>query len=431
MGAGFTGLWTAYYLLAAQPDLRVVVLEAETAGFGASGRNGGWCSALFPASLAKVAALPGSSRTAALALHREMRATVDEVLAVADREGIDARARKGGTVSVARTPAQLRSARDEVAAARAWGRGPDDVRLLDRDEARARLDAAGTLGATYTPDCAAVHPARLVRGLARAVERRGGRIHERTRVTALEPGRAVTEHGTVRAGVVVRATEGYTRSLAGLTREVVPVYSLVVATEPLPDATWERIGLRERETFTDHRNLIVYGQRTADGRMVFGGRGAPYHFGSAIRPGFDREPRVFTMLRATLVEMLPPLAGARFTHAWGRRAGRPARLGRLGRAGPHHRAGVGRRLRRRRRRYDEPGRPDAAGPGPRPRHGADPAALGGSPLAPVGARAAAVAGRQRGPARDDRGGRRGAADRTAQRRGPADGAARRRPLTAS
>ena len=317
MGAGFTGLWTAYYLLAAQPDLRVVVLEAETAGFGASGRNGGWCSALFPASLAKVAALPGSSRTAALALHREMRATVDEVLAVADREGIDARARKGGTVSVARTPAQLRSARDEVASARAWGRGPDDVRLLDRDEARARLDAAGTLGATYTPDCAAVHPARLVRGLARAVERRGGRIHERTRVTALEPGRAVTEHGTVRAGVVVRATEGYTRSLAGLTREVVPVYSLVVATEPLPDATWERIGLRERETFTDHRNLIVYGQRTADGRMVFGGRGAPYHFGSAIRPGFDREPRVFAMLRATLVEMLPPLAGARFTHAWG------------------------------------------------------------------------------------------------------------------
>jgi glycine/D-amino acid oxidase-like deaminating enzyme len=323
VGAGFTGLWTAYYLLAAQPDLRVVVLEAETAGFGASGRNGGWCSALFPASLAKVAALPGSSRTAALALHREMRATVDEVLAVADREGIDARARKGGTVSVARTPAQLRSARDEVASARAWGRGPDDVRLLDRDEARARLDAAGTLGATYTPDCAAVHPARLVRGLARAVERRGGRIHERTRVTALEPGRAVTEHGTVRAGVVVRATEGYTRSLAGLTREVVPVYSLVVATEPLPDATWERIGLRERETFTDHRNLIVYGQRTADGRMVFGGRGAPYHFGSAIRPGFDREPRVFTMLRATLVEMLPPLAGARFTHAWGGALGVP------------------------------------------------------------------------------------------------------------
>ena len=323
VGAGFTGLWTAYYLLAARPDLRVTVLEAETAGFGASGRNGGWCSALFPASLAKVAALPRSSRAAALALHHQMRATVDEVLDVADREGIDARARKGGTVSLARTPAQLRSARDEVATARAWGRGADDVRLLDEAEARARLDATGTLGGTYTPDCAAIHPARLVRGVARAVERLGGRIHERTRVTALEPGRAVTPHGTVRADVVVRATEGYTHSLTGLARDVIPVYSLIVATEPLPPSAWEQIGLRERETFTDHRNLIIYGQRTADDRLVFGGRGAPYHFRSATRPDFDREPHVFDMLRATLVEMLPPVAGARFTHAWGGALGVP------------------------------------------------------------------------------------------------------------
>ena len=323
VGAGFTGLWTAYYLLGADPGLRVVVLEAETAGFGASGRNGGWCSALFPASLATMAALPGSSRSAALALHRAMRATVDEVLAVAEAEGIDARARKGGTVSLARSAAQLRRARHDVDSARAWGRGADDVRLLDRDEARARLDATGTVGGTYTPDCAAIHPARMVRGLAAAVERRGGRIHERTRVRRIEPGRAVTDHGTVRADVVVRATEGYTVSLDGMGRDLVPVYSLIVATEPLPDATWERIGLRERETFTDHRNLVVYGQRTADDRLVFGGRGAPYHFGSAIRPGFDREPRVFDRLRRTVVEMLPAVAGARFTDAWGGALGIP------------------------------------------------------------------------------------------------------------
>ena len=323
VGGGFTGLWTAYYLLTADPTLRVVVLEAETAGFGASGRNGGWCSALFPASLAKTAALPGSNRASALALHQAMRATVDEVLAVAAAEGIDARAHKGGTVALARTAAQLRTARAEVATARDWGRGADDLRLLDAAEARSRLDAAGTLGGTYTPDCAALHPARLVRGLAAAVERHGGRIHERTRVRAVEPGRAVTDHGVVRAEVVVRATEGYTSSLDGMRRDVAPVYSLIVATEPLTDATWERIGLRERETFTDHRNLIVYGQRTADGRLVFGGRGAPYHFGSAVEPGFDREPRVFDMLRATLTEMLPPVAGARFTHAWGGALGIP------------------------------------------------------------------------------------------------------------
>ena len=155
VGAGLTGLWTAYYLLKADPRLRVVALEAETAGFGASGRNGGWCSALFPAGLAKLAGLPGSDRDRALAQHRAMRATVDEVLRVATSEGIDAQARKGGTVAVARSAAQLRSARAEVADARRWGRGEDDLRLLDATEARRRLDAVGTVGGTFTPDCAA------------------------------------------------------------------------------------------------------------------------------------------------------------------------------------------------------------------------------------------------------------------------------------
>jgi glycine/D-amino acid oxidase-like deaminating enzyme len=323
VGAGLTGLWTAYYLLRDDPTLRVVVLEAETAGFGASGRNGGWCSALFPAGLPKLARLPGSSRSAALAQHEAMRATVDEVLRVAEVEGIDARAHKGGTISVARTPSQLRRAHREVGKARAWGRDEDDLRVLDRDEASQRLCATDVLGGSFTPDCAAVHPARLVRGLARALEGRGGRIHEHTRVRALAPGRAVTELGTVSADVVLRATEGYTTSLEGMRRDVVPVYSLIVATEPLPDSTWEQIGLRNRETFTDYRNLLVYGQRTADGRLVFGGRGAPYHFGSSIRPGYDREPRVFSMLQATLLNLFPVLAGTRFTHAWGGALGIP------------------------------------------------------------------------------------------------------------
>jgi glycine/D-amino acid oxidase-like deaminating enzyme len=323
VGAGFTGLWTAYYLLREDPSLRVVVLEAQTAGFGASGRNGGWCSALFPASLGTMAALPGSSQIHALAQHEAMRATVDEVLKVAAEEGIDARAHKGGMISLARTRSQWRRARQDVVEARAWGRGDDDLRLLDEREATRRLAASRVRGATYTPDCAAIHPARLVRGLARAVEHRGANIFEQTRVQAIRPGLADTEHGRVRADVVVRATEGYTRSLKSLKRAVVPVYSLIVATEQLSDGIWEQIGLNDRETFTDHRNLIIYGQRTADGRLVFGGRGAPYHFGSAIEPGFDRNQRVFDRLRRTLVDMLPVLSSARFTHAWGGALGIP------------------------------------------------------------------------------------------------------------
>jgi len=323
VGAGLTGLWTAYYLLRDDPSLRVVVLESDIAGFGASGRNGGWCSALFPASLDKLAGLPGSSRAAALAQHQAMRDTVDEVGRVAHDEGIDAHYHKGGTIALARSRAQLRKATAEVDEARAWGRGEDDLRLLSRDEARARLDAAGTVGATYTPDCAAIHPARLARGLARTVERMGGTIYEQTPARRLAPKEVRTDRGTVRAELVLRATEGYTRRLAGHERTMVPVYSLIIATEPLPAQTWERIGLRERETFSDFRNLIIYGQRTADDRLVFGGRGAPYHFGSAIKPGFDRDPRVFASLRQALVEMFPALTSARITHAWGGALGIP------------------------------------------------------------------------------------------------------------
>jgi len=315
VGAGYTGLWTAYYLKRADPSLRVVVLEREVAGFGASGRNGGWCSALFPASVAWLAARYGEQR--AVEQHRAMQATLDEIAQVVATEDIDCGFTKGGTVVVARTPQQLDRARDEVAEARRWGFGEDDLALLGADEARARLAAAGALGATYTPHCAAVHPARLVRGLARAVERLGVTVHEQTPVTRIEPGVVTTPTGQVRAAVVVRATEGFTAQLPGLRRALAPVYSLMVATEPLGPDVWDRIGLQARETFADNRHLVIYGQRTSDDRLAFGGRGAPYHFGSRIRPEQDRDPAVFAALHRVLVDLLPVVQGAAFTHAWG------------------------------------------------------------------------------------------------------------------
>ncbi len=315
VGAGYTGLWTAYYLAAADPSLRIAVLEREVAGFGASGRNGGWCSALFPASVEWLASRYGEQQ--AIEQHRAMQGSVDEVGRAAAAEGIDCGFAKGGNVTVARTPVQLARARAEVTEARRWGFGEQDLTLLDRDEARSRLDASDVLGATYTPHCAAIHPARLVRGLARAVERQGVALHEQTQVTSIEPGRVTTPHGTVRAEVVIRATEGFTARLPGLRRTIAPVYSLMIATEPLPAEVWDRIGLRERETFADHRHLIIYGQRTADGRLAFGGRGAPYHFGSTIRPEYDREPAVFGALHQVLVDLLPAAEGAAITHSWG------------------------------------------------------------------------------------------------------------------
>jgi glycine/D-amino acid oxidase-like deaminating enzyme len=315
VGAGFTGRWTAYYLARADPSLRIVVLEREVAGFGASGRNGGWCSALFPAPVEWLARRYGEQR--AVAQHRAMQATVDEVGRVAAAEGIDAGFTKGGTLTLARTPVQLGRASAEVADARRWGFGEDDLALLGPAEARRRLAATDVHGATFTPHCAAVHPARLVRGLATAVERHGVTLHERTPATRIAPGEVTTPYGRVRAEVVVRATEGYTAQLPGLRRAIAPVYSLMVATEPLPADVWDRIGLSDRETFADHRHLIVYGQRTADGRLAFGGRGAPYHLGSRVRPEQDREPDVFAALHRSLVAMRPAVAGAAVTHSWG------------------------------------------------------------------------------------------------------------------
>lgn len=323
VGAGFTGLWTAYYLARRDPSLRIAVLEQEVAGFGASGRNGGWLSALFPASAKSVAGLPGASQASARALTEHMRETIDEVGRVASEEAIECSFVKGGTVVFARSRAQLARAKAEVAEARSLGDMEDDIRLLGPDDASAHARAHGALGATYTPHCARIHPGRLVRGLARAVERRGVAIYEKTAATSTGPRGVVTEHGTVSAEVVVGATEGYTPRLPGHRRDVAPVYSLMVATEPLGADVWDQIGLAGAPTFSDHRHLIIYGQRTADGRLAFGGRGAPYHFGSAIRPSYDREPRVFAALRRALVDLFPPVAGAGFTHAWGGPLGVP------------------------------------------------------------------------------------------------------------
>ena len=313
VGGGYTGLWTAYYLLRAQPGREVLVLEAEHVGFGASGRNGGWVSALWPVGADTLDRRYG--RAATLAQLAALRDTVDEVGRVDAEEGLGAGFVKGGALVVARTPAQEARARVSAAHSASWG---DGTTWLDAAATRERLDVAAVRGATFTPHCARVHPRRLVDGLAAAVRRLGGRIVEGTHVHRTTDRVVVLANGRrISASNVVVATEGWTGTLAGMTRRVAPVYSLMVATEPIDDDRWARIGLAGREVFADHGHVVIYGQRTDDGRIAFGGRGAPYHWGSTIRPEFDEEPTVFDALRTTLRDLLPQLDGIRFTHAWG------------------------------------------------------------------------------------------------------------------
>jgi len=322
LGAGFTGLWTAYYLLRREPSLRVVVLEAEVAGFGASGRNGAWCNSGFPVSPGELARRFGREATRELLL--EMRGAVEEVGRVAEAEGIDARYFRGGQLRVARGPGQLPGIEEAYESLRAFGL-EENLRWLDAEETAGRIRITGARGALYNPHCATVHPARLARGLARAVERLGGEIFEQTPVTDYEAGsggggrlpRLVTEAGGVRARTVVLAGEAYLARLRKLRRQVLPIYSLIVLTEPLSEEQWAEIGWEGRECVASNRYTVDYLSRTAEGRILFGGRGAPYHYGSRIEDEYDRHEPTHEMLRRAARNWFPVLEDARFTHAWG------------------------------------------------------------------------------------------------------------------
>ena len=315
IGAGFTGLWTAYYLKKLDPTCRVAVIESHSAGFGASGRNGGWCSALLPMSLATMTKSHG--RDPAVAMQRAMFATVDEVVGVAERHSIDGDVAKGGWLELARNDRQLDRIRRDLAEFQSFGFTNDDHRELAHNEAAAMCGATKVVGAIYTPHCAAIHPGKFVRGLADVVEASGVTIYENTPAVQLSPGRVRTAAGDVLADTIVRATEGYTARLDGYRRAIAPVYSLMIATEPLPEGVWATIGLANRATFNDARHLVIYGQRTAEGRLAFGGRGAPYHWASSIKPGFEQHRPTHDGLRDILIDLFPAVGDAAITHEWG------------------------------------------------------------------------------------------------------------------
>lgn len=316
IGAGLTGLWTAYYLQKNDPSLSILLMDKNVAGFGASGRNGGWASALFPQTTPALVSKYGFDR--AKALRDAMVGTISEIGRVVADEKIDCDWVHGGTWTFARTALQEKMLRAEVAEAEELG--IDHLEWRDAGD----VAASGARGATFTPDCARVHPAKLVRRIAEIVESRGARIAEQTEVVSWTSGTVVTDRGTVTAKHIINATEGYGASIAQTKRRILPLYSLMIATAPLPDAVWAELKIEHGQTFSDGRNLIIYGQRTADNRFAFGGRGARYHWGSTIKPEYDRVEDVFLHLTRTLREMFPQIANQIVvTHRWGGPLGVP------------------------------------------------------------------------------------------------------------
>jgi glycine/D-amino acid oxidase-like deaminating enzyme len=295
VGAGFSGLWTAYYLKRADPSLRVAIVEKHVAGYGASGRNGGWvCGALAGAS-------DDRSQVA-------INATVDEIGRVLDLEGADGDYVKAGALTVATSPVQLAHLRRQQLR---WG-----DRWLEPAALHERVRVSGALGAVARPNYARVQPAKLACALADVVERAGVPIYEDTAALAIEPGIVRTTRGDVRAEWVVRATEGYTDSIAGQRHRLLPLRSTMIVTEPLTADDWDELGWSANELVDDCANTFVYIQRTADGRIAIGGRGKPYHYGGRTDRFGEVEGWAVDRLTRRLHELFAPTRHTSIAHGW-------------------------------------------------------------------------------------------------------------------
>lgn len=314
IGAGYTGLWTAYYLKKADPSLDIVIVEREFAGFGASGRNGGWLSGGFGWSREKY--LKTSTRGAVVDMQRAMAGTVDEVIRVSEAEGIDADILRADNITVATNKPQLDRAREEYQFYLDWQMPADQIEMLSAAEAAKRIRIADVQGAFVIRDMARVQPAKLVRGLAKIVERLGVSIFEDTSVTTFKKGRVTTDRGTVRAPFIIRATEGFSAGLPGEERTWLPLNSAQIVTEPVPDALWKEIGWEGHELLGDAAHAYCYAQRTREGRITMGGRGVPYRFGSRTDVDGQTQQATIDALHTILTRLLPQTKSLRIDHAW-------------------------------------------------------------------------------------------------------------------
>ena len=306
VGGGFTGLWTALRAVERDPGRTVLLIEGDRIAEHATGRNGGFCEASLTHGEAN-----GLSRwpDEYAELERMGVANLDEIEAAVARYGIDCGFVRNGTYAVA-------TRAHEVAALE-----PDEEGFLDAAAMQARVASPTYLAGRHEPDsCALLDPARLAWGLAAAAEQQGVRIVEHTRLTGLRSRgdgvEVATTGGTITAGHVALATNVFRTPLRSGRRSVVPVYDYVLATAPLTAEQLAAIRWDPSIGISDSGNQFHYYRITPDGRVLWGGYDAIYHFGRSIEDRHGDRPATFETLGRNFTETFPQLDGIRFTHRW-------------------------------------------------------------------------------------------------------------------
>lgn len=301
IGGGFSGLWSAFHLKKINPALSIAIFEAKEIGFGASGRNGGWASSDYP--VYKSTLIKRHGRVQAELLFASLRDSIDEIGDFAREHAPNTGYVKSGTLSFARNRGQLRRLESIV---------DSEHQFLSAAEVSERIAIEGVRGGIFNPHCATVQPYELVLGLARYLTSQGVAIYSHSYASRFDGGVLVNNH-VVRAGAVIQATEVF----GAPGRDFIPLYSLMVATEPLSDQLWHELGNYPRFTFAEASHQINYAQRTVDGRLAVGGRGATYPFGSKLIESKESTESVHERLRNMTRSWFPQLKDIRFTHAWG------------------------------------------------------------------------------------------------------------------
>ena len=305
IGAGFTGLWSAFHLKQFQPNLKIAILEKEYVGFGASGRNGGWASAEYPTSSNRL--IKENGLKSYKNLRTAITKSIDEIGEIAKSNNWQIDYAKGGALVFARGNAQLSRISKEI---------DEEHQLLNKSQTTDLLNIPSALGSVFTPHCAALNPFKLVRALADHLEKLGVMIYEQSSVSEIRDKQVEVNGFNVNCTFSIRATEAFTpRKWMG--NRQIPIYSLMVATEPLSNEVVKEIRNTQRATFQEACHLITYAQITGDNRLALGGRGVRYKLFSRLSERSEIDNRMHSALEKRARSWFPQITDAKFEYRWG------------------------------------------------------------------------------------------------------------------